>query len=154
MKRFTLAVFVLGLAMGLVCCAGKKTNAPVTSAWDFTPPSGWKPVLRNGAELGVQEWRGTDPSQLVSFVAYQHPDSAGVALPANLVDRVLSQEQLCNDLPATLFKLRPTEGSQLTGEAMAMQWHDMRGVATYFHRIADKPNPVAEASLKTICPKS
>jgi hypothetical protein len=138
-------------ALALASCSGGQTLESVASSWTFSPPSGWTmmqppPNSSNGPRIG--EWFSPDGRQRLSFGAFRRADEKATVLPPGVL--AVGTVKLCGGRPATLLRLENSHGVTI-GEAVAMQWHNMRATATYFYPLS--PDPRAEAALRTICPK-
>jgi len=83
------------------------------------------------------------------FAAFRRPDGKPAKLPSFV--RFVRREQLCGGRDADVVQLRSQRGPDI-GDAVQMQWHDMRATATYFYPSTASPDPKAEAAIRSICP--
>lgn len=98
----------------------------------------------------MQQWRSPRNSlEMVSFAALARPDTKPTVMHPEAKEA--GTVQLCGGLTGTLLHLQMPSGA--IGDAVYLQWHDMRATATYFYPKGLSPDPQAEAAIRSICPQ-
>ncbi|HLJ85103.1 MAG TPA: hypothetical protein VKT51_13090 [Candidatus Eremiobacteraceae bacterium] len=142
-RTFMVRLSILSL-LGLLCaCAA---SDPL-DGFAFTPPAGWTALPPHE---GSRLW--TNPRNPGEEVLVTRP---GDLAPGE--DRTVSGKPvtICGGHPATLtVKIGSAFGQPARLESITAIWQNVRIMAAYIRPMSARANPNAEASLRSVCPRS
>jgi hypothetical protein len=156
--RALIAVAAIGLAAGCSAPHFSSVSPRIMAEWSFQPPRGWeaftiRPPLGMPPIPGVRSWRTSFPPQIISLhIMPQRHLSSLQPMAFGPFFNTVSRITLCHGLPALLGLGRPPFGS-VVSDGVATQQHGSVAIASYSYPRFWSPDPNAEASIRSLCPR-
>jgi hypothetical protein len=128
--------------------------------WSFQPPRGWEAFTLEGPLRpplpGMRSWRTSFPPQIISLsvMSQRHLQSLRnfqmIMFGPFFV--AVTRITLCHGLPGLLAHQRAPFGMSID-DSVAMQQPGSAATASYTYPRFSSPEPDAEASIRSLCPR-
>jgi hypothetical protein len=151
-------IAVAAMLFAASCSAPQPAVSPqLMDAWSFHPPHGWVSFTIKGpfgqpGSPGRRSWRTSTPPQILSLNVMPARRPLDLQLIAGSFFTSSSHITLCRGLPALLNRERLPFGMSIK-DSVATQQAGSIAIATYYYPRFFPPDPSAEASIRSLCPR-
>jgi hypothetical protein len=146
-------LLALILIASIAGCSKQTPEPDLFPKWSFRPPAGWNvgAPLRGPFGLpgpqGVRVWKPQAGAGLISLLIVRS-DGSAPPVPGEEVVRAIT---LCKGRRGELLHRSFPFGIET--ESVRMQENGMRAVVLYTYPKTSGPDPRAEASMRSLCPR-